>query len=176
MADDPVDPSLIVKVNAPQWFWAYEYTDFYPSGVKASIDFDKYILPENGLTTTEFRLLETENRPVLPYSSMTQMLISIVDVLYSWTFTKLQVRAEQLDLLLNELDTSNSSLDIGPILDDLDISDLDTLAQFLVTFICLILEEVQFWVTFIRLILKLGQFLVISHLLTYLGDLLNWLR
>jgi len=175
MTDDPVDPSLIVKVNAPQWFWAYEYTDFYPSGVRASIDFDKYILPENGLTAIEFCLLETENRPVLSYSSMTQMLISIVDVLYSWAFAKLEVIAEELDLLLDELDTSNSSLNIEPLLSDLDISDLDTLAQFWVTFIRLILEEVQFWVIFIRMILKLGQFLVTSYLLTYLGDLLIWL-
>ena len=125
MADDPVDPSLIVKVNSPQWFWAYEYTDFCPSGVKASIDFDKYILPENGLTAIEFCLLETENRLVLSYSSMTQILISIVDVLYSWTFAKLEVKAEEVDLLLNELDTSNSSLDIEPLLNDLDISDLE---------------------------------------------------
>ena len=125
MTDDPVDPSLIVKVNAPQWFWAYEYTDFYPSGVRASIDFDKYILPENGLTAIEFCLLETENRPVLSYSSMTQILISIVDVLYSWTFAKLEVKAEEVDLLLSELDTSNSSLDIEPLLSDLDISDLE---------------------------------------------------
>ena len=156
-------------------FWAYEYIDFYPSGVRTSMEFDRYIFPENGLTATEFRLLETENRPVLPYSSMTQMLISIVDVLYSWAFAKLEVIAEELDLLLDELDTSNSSLDIEPLLSDLDISDLDTLAQFWVTFIRLILEEVQFWVIFIRMILKLGQFLVTSYLLTYLGDLLIWL-
>ena len=152
-----------------------EYTDFYPSGVRTSIDFDRYTLPENGLTAIEFRPLETENRPVLSYSSMTQMLISIVDVLYSWAFAKLEVIAEELDLLLDELDTSNSSLNIEPLLSDLDISDLDTLAQFWVTFIRLILEEVQFWVIFIRMILKLGQFLVTSYLLTYLGDLLIWL-
>ena len=47
------------------------------------MEFDRYLFPENGLTATEFRLLETENRPVLPYSSMTQMLISRVDVLHS---------------------------------------------------------------------------------------------
>ena len=94
MTDDLVDSSLSVKVNAHQWFWAYEYTDFYPSGVRTSMEFDRYILPENGLTATEFRLLETENRPVLPYSSMTQMLISRVDVLHSWTIPRLGVKAD----------------------------------------------------------------------------------
>ena len=58
------------------------------------MEFDRYILPENGLTATEFRLLETENRPVLPYSSMTQMLISRVDVLDSSTIPRLGVKAD----------------------------------------------------------------------------------
>jgi len=71
-----------------------EYTDFYPSGVRTSIDFDRYTLPENGLTAIEFRLLETENRPALSYSSMTQMLISRVDVLHSWTIPRLGVKAD----------------------------------------------------------------------------------
>ena len=75
-------------------FWAYEYIDFYPSGVRTSMEFDRYIFPENGLTATEFRLLETENRPVLPYSSMTQMLISRVDVLYSPTIPRLEGKAD----------------------------------------------------------------------------------
>ena len=94
MAGDLLDPSLSVKVNAPQWFWAYEYTDFYLSGVRASINFDKYILPGNGLTAIEFRLLETENRPVLSYSGMTQMLVSRVDVLHSSTIPRLGVKAD----------------------------------------------------------------------------------
>ena len=94
MTDDPVDPSLIVKVNSPQWFWAYEYTDFYPSDVRASIEFDRYTLPESGLTATEFRLLEMENRPALSYSTMTQMLISRVDVSHSPTIPILEGKAD----------------------------------------------------------------------------------
>ena len=37
----------------------------------------------------------------------------------------MEVKAEEVDLLLNELDTSNSSLDIEPLLNNLDISDLE---------------------------------------------------
>ena len=37
----------------------------------------------------------------------------------------MEVKAEEVDLLLSELDTSNSSLDIEPLLSDLDISDLE---------------------------------------------------
>ena len=94
ITDDLVDSSLRVKVNAHQWFWRYEYTDFYPKGVLSSLEFDAYMLPEDTLASNEFRLLETENRAVLPYSRTTQILISRVDVLHSWTIPRLGVKAD----------------------------------------------------------------------------------
>ena len=94
LIDDLVDSSLSLKVNAHQWFWRYEYTDFYPRGVDSSLEFDRYILPEKGLELQEFRLLETENRPVLPYSTETQILITRIDVLHSWTIPRLGVKAD----------------------------------------------------------------------------------
>ena len=49
----------------------------------SSLEFDRYIIPEKRLELNEFRLLETENRPVLPYSTETQILITRIDVLHS---------------------------------------------------------------------------------------------
>jgi len=94
LIDDLVDSSLRLKVNAHQWFWRYEYTDFYPRGVDSSLEFDRYIIPEKSLELNEFRLLETENRPVLPYSTETQILITRIDVLHSWTVPSLGVKAD----------------------------------------------------------------------------------
>ena len=94
MSDDLVDCSLRIKVNAHQWFWAYEYTDFYPIGVDSSIEFDRYVVAEGDLLFPGFRLLETENRPVLPYCRISQILTSRVDVLYSWTVLRLGVKAD----------------------------------------------------------------------------------
>ena len=74
------------------------------------------------MTAIEFCLLETENRPVLPYSSMTQMLISRVDVLHSSTIPRLGRRAEEAEPTLSELDTSNLSVEIEPLLNDLNSS------------------------------------------------------
>ena len=94
ITDDLVDSSLRVKVNAHQWFWTYEYTDFYPEGISSSLEFDSYIIPNWWLLPNEFRLIETTNRPVFPYSRATQMLISRVDVLHSWTVPRLGVKAD----------------------------------------------------------------------------------
>ena len=74
------------------------------------------------MTAIEFRLLETENRPVLSYSGMTQMLVSRVDVLHSSTIPRLGRRAEEAEPTLSELDTSNLSVEIEPLLNDLNSS------------------------------------------------------
>ena len=94
MIDDLVDCSLRVKVNAHQWYWSYELADFYPGRVSPSLEFDRYIVQDIDLALTEFRLLETDNRPVLPSSIESQILISRADVLHSWTIPRLGVKAD----------------------------------------------------------------------------------
>ena len=74
------------------------------------------------MTAIDFRLLETENRPVLSYSSMTQMLISRVDVLHSSIIPRSRGRAEEAKPTLSELDNSNLSVEIEPLLNDLNSS------------------------------------------------------
>ena len=74
------------------------------------------------MTAIDFRLLETENRPVLSYSSMTQMLISRVDVLHSSIIPRSRGRAEEAEPTLSELDNSNLSVEIEPLLNDLNSS------------------------------------------------------
>ena len=92
--DDLVDCSLRIKVNAHQWYWTYELADFYPGRISSSLEFDRYIVQDKDLALTEFRLLETDNRPVLPFSIESQVLISRGDVLHSWTIPRLGVKAD----------------------------------------------------------------------------------
>ena len=58
------------------------------------LEFDRYIVQDKDLALTEFRLLETDNRPVLPFSIESQVLISRADVLHSWTISRLGLRAD----------------------------------------------------------------------------------
>jgi len=74
-------------------YWSYELADFYPGRV-SSLEFDRYIIQDIDLAVTEFRLLETDNRPVLPSSIESQILISRADVLHSWTIPRLGVKAD----------------------------------------------------------------------------------
>ena len=94
ITDDLVDSSISLKVNAYQWYWGYEYTDFWPSGFDSPLEFESYIIPESELGPGITRLLETENRPVLPYLIQSRVIISRIDVLHCWTVPSLGVKAD----------------------------------------------------------------------------------
>lgn len=58
--DEINNPVLTVKTIGHQWYWSYEYTDY------EDLCFDSYIIPTNDLKPGELRLLEVDNRVVLP--------------------------------------------------------------------------------------------------------------
>nr|YP_010757242.1 cytochrome c oxidase subunit II [Ergasilus tumidus]WEU66994.1 cytochrome c oxidase subunit 2 [Ergasilus tumidus] len=101
MLDDSSSCSLTMKVMGHQWYWSYEYSDFW-AGDKA-IEFDSVMVKESDLSLGEFRLLETDNRPVLPYLIQIRTLVSSSDVIHSWTVPCLGVKADANPGRLNQL-------------------------------------------------------------------------
>lgn len=97
LIDERTEPSLTLKAVGHQWYWSYEYSDFN------SIEFDSYIVPTNSLEQGDFRLLEVDNRIVLPYFTQIRVLITAADVLHSWTIPSLGVKADAVPGRLNQL-------------------------------------------------------------------------
>ena len=54
---------VAVELFGHQWYWRYEYSDF------PHIIFDSFIVHDTSLNKGEFRLLEVDNRIVIPISS-----------------------------------------------------------------------------------------------------------
>nr|YP_010596254.1 cytochrome c oxidase subunit II [Alnetoidia dujuanensis]WAJ60473.1 cytochrome c oxidase subunit 2 [Alnetoidia dujuanensis] len=81
-------PMITIKAIGHQWFWSYEYSDF------KKIEFDSYMKPTNDLEKNEFRLLETDNRIVLPYNTQTRVLMTSSDVIHSWTIPALGLKVD----------------------------------------------------------------------------------
>lgn len=81
-------PIITIKAIGHQWFWSYEYSDF------KKIEFDSYIKPTIDLEDNEFRLLETDNRLVLPFNTQTRILITSSDVIHSWTIPSLGIKVD----------------------------------------------------------------------------------
>ena len=64
---------------------------------------DSYIIPTTELEDNIFRLLDVDNRTVLPINLQTRILIRSVDVLHSWTVPSLGVKADAVPGRLNQL-------------------------------------------------------------------------
>ena len=101
--DESIDSSLTIKIIGHQWYWRYEYTDFWSVRAASQIEFDAYMVPTNELERNIFRLLDVDNRTVLPYNIHIRILISSSDVLHAWTVPSLGVKADAVPGRLNQI-------------------------------------------------------------------------
>jgi len=93
--------SLTLKVIGHQWYWSYEYSDFW-TAQDSVVSFDSYIVPSRELGTGQFRLLETDNRPVLPFLTRVRVLVRSSDVLHSWAVPSAGVKLDAAPGRLNQ--------------------------------------------------------------------------
>nr|BDL61442.1 cytochrome c oxidase subunit II [Ilyograpsus nodulosus] len=96
LLDETSDPSLTVKTIGHQWYWSYDYSDFL------QMEFDSYMVPSTDLEPSGFRLLDVDNRTVLPMNTQIRTLITAEDVIHSWTVPTLSVKADAMPGRLNQ--------------------------------------------------------------------------
>nr|YP_010128177.1 cytochrome c oxidase subunit II [Tropidothorax cruciger]QPP20745.1 cytochrome c oxidase subunit II [Tropidothorax cruciger] len=96
LIDEMNNPELTLKIIGHQWYWSYEYSDF------KNIEFDSYMKPTNELNNNEFRLLEVDNRVVLPLNKQIRILVTAADVLHSWAMPSLGVKIDATPGRLNQ--------------------------------------------------------------------------
>lgn len=100
--DEIVDPALTIKALGHQWYWSYEYTDYNTSDEPA-IAFDSYMIADDDLELGQLRLLEVDNRVVLPVATHIRVLVTSADVLHSWAVPSLGVKCDAVPGRLNQL-------------------------------------------------------------------------
>nr|YP_009350314.1 cytochrome c oxidase subunit II [Odontotermes mathuri]YP_009350652.1 cytochrome c oxidase subunit II [Odontotermes minutus]AQP26812.1 cytochrome c oxidase subunit 2 [Odontotermes mathuri]AQP27565.1 cytochrome c oxidase subunit 2 [Odontotermes minutus] len=98
LMDEVHNPTLTLKAVGHQWYWSYEYSDF------TKLEFDSYMTQEQ--QADSFRLLDTDNRIVLPMNSPTRMIVTAADVLHSWTVPSLGVKTDATPGRLNQVSFS----------------------------------------------------------------------
>nr|AFG29107.1 cytochrome c oxidase subunit II [Limnia boscii]AFG29108.1 cytochrome c oxidase subunit II [Limnia sandovalensis] len=89
-------PSITLKSIGHQWYWSYEFSDFL------SVEFDSYMIPSNDLSVDGFRLLDVDNRVVIPMNSQVRILVTASDVIHSWTIPSLGVKVDGTPGRLNQ--------------------------------------------------------------------------
>nr|BAF80266.1 cytochrome c oxidase subunit II [Culicoides dubius] len=96
LLDEINKPSITIKAIGHQWYWSYEYSDF------KNIEFDSYMIPTNELPENGFRLLDVDNRIILPINSHIRVIVTAMDVLHSWTVPSLGVKIDATPGRLNQ--------------------------------------------------------------------------
>nr|YP_009689567.1 cytochrome c oxidase subunit 2 [Paratrichobius longicrus]QEG77646.1 cytochrome c oxidase subunit 2 [Paratrichobius longicrus] len=96
LLDEINNPTITLKAIGHQWYWKYEYSDF-------NIEFDSYMIPSNEMNNNMFRLLEVDNRIILPMNSQIRMLVTAADVIHSWTIPSMGVKIDGTPGRLNQI-------------------------------------------------------------------------
>nr|YP_010987587.1 cytochrome c oxidase subunit II [Ochthephilus sericinus]WON66006.1 cytochrome c oxidase subunit II [Ochthephilus sericinus] len=97
LLDEINNPMITIKSIGHQWYWSYEYSDF------SNIEFDSYMIPTNELNSYNFRLLDVDNRLVVPFNSQIRLLVSSSDVIHSWTIPSLSIKIDATPGRLNQV-------------------------------------------------------------------------
>lgn len=101
--DEMVDPSLTLKVIGHQWYWSYEYSDVKSSTSNfEGVNFDSYMIAEEDLALGTFRLLEVDNRVILPVNTNIRVLVTAADVLHSWAIPSFGIKVDACPGRLNQ--------------------------------------------------------------------------
>ena len=88
---------MTLKAIGRQWYWSYEYPDH------GNFTFDSYMIAENELKPGQLRLLETDNRVVLPINTNIRLQTTAADVLHSWALAPTGVKIDAIPGRLNEM-------------------------------------------------------------------------
>ena len=101
-----IDSNLTVKVTGHQWYWSYEYRDI------PGLEFDSYMKSVDQLELGEPRLLEVDNRCVLPLDTNIRFCITSADVIHSWTLPSISIKLDAISGILCVLNYRFPSLGI----------------------------------------------------------------
>nr|YP_004021620.1 cytochrome c oxidase subunit II [Phraortes illepidus]YP_010601340.1 cytochrome c oxidase subunit II [Phraortes lii]WAL35419.1 cytochrome c oxidase subunit II [Phraortes lii]BAJ24441.1 cytochrome c oxidase subunit II [Phraortes illepidus] len=93
LMDEINNPMMTTKAIGHQWYWSYEYSDFNDK------EFDSYMMNDED---NNFRLLDVDNRMVLPSNTFIRMMVTSMDVIHSWTLPSSGVKIDGMPGRLNQ--------------------------------------------------------------------------
>nr|YP_010729937.1 cytochrome c oxidase subunit II [Parnassius cardinal]WEF74873.1 cytochrome c oxidase subunit II [Parnassius cardinal] len=96
LLDELNNPLITLKSIGHQWYWSYEYSDFN------NIEFDSYMIQYNKNIPENFRLLDVDNRIILPMNNQIRIMVTATDVIHSWTIPSLGVKVDANPGRLNQ--------------------------------------------------------------------------
>jgi cytochrome c oxidase subunit 2 len=94
--DKAKNPEMTLKITGHQWYWSYEYPD------NGGFTFDANLIQEKDLKPGQLRLLETDNRVVLPADTEIRVLVTAEDVIHDWAVPSFGIKTDAVPGRINE--------------------------------------------------------------------------
>lgn len=102
LMDEVSDPAMSILAEGHQWYWSYQYPDFLNSD-EEFIEFDSYIIPDSDLEEGSLRMLEVDNRVVIPELTHIRFIITAADVIHSFACPSLGIKTDAYPGRLNQV-------------------------------------------------------------------------
>ena len=93
LMDEVSDPAMSVLAEGHQWYWSYQYPDFLNND-EEFIEFDSYLIPESDLEDGALRMLEVDNRVILPELTHVRFIVTGADVIHSFACPSLGIKCD----------------------------------------------------------------------------------
>ena len=94
--DRNAEAEMTLKVTGRQWYWDYEYPD------QGGFGFSSIMIPSEEIKPGQRRLLEVDNRVVLPVDTTVRVLITAGDVIHSWALPTSGIKDDAVPGRINE--------------------------------------------------------------------------
>lgn len=101
LMDEITDPAMSVLAEGHQWYWSYQYPDFLTSDLNF-IEFDSYLIPESDLENGALRMLEVDNRLIIPELTHVRFIATSADVIHSFACPSLGIKCDAYPGRLNQ--------------------------------------------------------------------------
>ncbi|MFN7039019.1 MAG: cytochrome c oxidase subunit II [Alphaproteobacteria bacterium] len=87
---------MTLKIVGHQWYWEYQYPDH------GNFSFDSYMISDDKLQKGQLRLLEVDNRVILPVNTNIRILTTSQDVIHSWAVPSFGIKTDAVPGRINE--------------------------------------------------------------------------
>lgn len=94
--DKAPNPELTVKITGHQWYWSFEYPDH------EGMEFEARMIDDKDLKPGQPRLLEVDQRVIVPVDTDVRVLVTAADVIHSFAVPSLGVKKDAMPGRLNE--------------------------------------------------------------------------
>ena len=102
LMDEVSDSAMAVLAEGHQWYWSYQYPDFINDD-EEFIEFDSYLVPESDLENGALRMLEVDNRLILPELTHVTFIVTAADVIHSFACPSLGIKCDAYPGRLNQV-------------------------------------------------------------------------